>query len=195
MTDILYVCTPDDAVVLFLWHLFWILMQVPIYVGCVGRSTSIITAFRRTSEHTEVRHLSFFLRTYLVFLKSQIITDWLLCFSSLDSMVLKWFTSSRWVMHALFWPGIVLINFFIFYFGLWRVLTWSTSRCEHTFHLFPDFSKADYFFPYRIREHDWRWFTPDTQQWVHFCTLMQWTHSSLLASCLFHTGSFNRHYV
>lgn len=31
------------------------LTQVPMYVVCAGRSTSITTAFRHTSGHTEVR--------------------------------------------------------------------------------------------------------------------------------------------
>lgn len=49
-------CSPDASHFAFM-TVFWILMQVPMYVGYVGRSTSITTAFRHTSGHTEVRHL------------------------------------------------------------------------------------------------------------------------------------------
>lgn len=60
------------------------------------------------------------------------------------------------------------------FFGLWIVLVLVESQEQMWAHidLLADFFKADLFFPYRIREHGWRRSTPDTQQWVHVCTLI-----------------------
>lgn len=134
--------------------LFKFPMQVPMYVGCAGRSTSIITAFRHTSGHTEVRRLRF-LPVCFVFMKCQKMTVLILFF-------LSWQYGPK-IIHFLCMshtcPFAQELCFYLFIFGLWIVLIWvilaQVGDCEQmwahfSIHLFIEILKADSFFSFFV---------------------------------------------